>query len=457
MKRMKYFAFAAMLLCGTALFQACVAEVDNPVDSPDPAEQEAIVNRDVLTSHIESDARLLADNINSESFNATSQVLSQLLALIGNDKNFIPNMRTFFSTLSERKSLLNIYPVQKGSELAKMGYLVYIVVDTGGLGVQVIFDGKGGSRLNPTDHLEFIFPATVDGFGTTLFKVIVKNSEDCYQAVGDAQIPNVKRVGCITRLSKTITMTVTGFIDNQEKTLSQSVINLELPQNENSEYVSFDAGSFKLYGNQSAYLNDNSKTVLDYSLAMDGDQMALDYGYSNNGMNVINCNMQMVLPQKENFNSQMSQDAFNIADLKSLSVRFVNDMSIAGTFSGGAAFSDAFSTVIQNRQQTSSVDVLNKAVTSLNESCDLQITCDEMTKPEILKFCLVQKDGFTLIEPALKDLKSDDLIPLSTFLDTQTMEAFSQPFKDSFSPAGNASGSVLKLFSALMQMMPLGK
>ena len=453
MKRIKYLAFAAILLCGTALFQACSAEEDNPVD---PAEQEAIINRNVLISHFENDAKLLADNIDSESFNATSQVLAQLLALIENNKSFIPNIRTLFSAVSERKSLLNIYPVQKRSELAKMGYLLYIVADNSGFGAQLIFDGKGGCRLNSADHLEFIFPATADGFGSTLFKLIIKDGEDCYQAVADANIPNVKRVACVTRLPKSVTMTLNGFIANQELTLSKSVVNLELPQSEKSEYVSFDSGSFRLYGNQSAYLT-SDESSLDYSLAMKDDQMALDYGYTHNGMSVISSNMQMTKTQKEDFISQMSQNAFNIADLKSLSVRILNDLQITGFVTDSKAFADAFSTVIQNRQQTSSADVMDKTVASLNQSCTLQIACDHMTSPEMLKFCLVQKDDYNLIEPALKDLYSDALIPISEYVDEQTMEAFSKPFKKSFTPAGNASGSVLKLYSVLMQMMPLSK
>lgn len=55
------------------------------------------------------------------------------------------------------------------------------------------------------DHLEFIFPATVAGIGTTLFKLIVKNSNDCYETVSDVNIGNLKRVACVNRLPKSFT------------------------------------------------------------------------------------------------------------------------------------------------------------------------------------------------------------------------------------------------------------
>ena len=77
MKRIKYLVLAAALLCSSGLFTSCFFYTeDNPVN---PAEQAAIDNRNVLISHIENDARLLADNISSESFNATSHAFAQLL------------------------------------------------------------------------------------------------------------------------------------------------------------------------------------------------------------------------------------------------------------------------------------------------------------------------------------------------------------------------------------------
>ena len=60
-----------------------------------------------------------------------------------------------------------------------------------------------------------------------------------------------------------------------------------------------------------------------------------------------------------------------------------------------------------------------------------------------------------MIEPALKDLKSDEFIPISQIIDAQTMENFNKSFNMSFTPGGNATGSALSVYSALIQMMPL--
>jgi hypothetical protein len=454
MKQIKIFALAALLLGGLGLFSSC-SKTDKPFDPVDPEEKE---NRDALLTHIGNDSKTLADNFNAETFNATTQAYAQLLALIKRDAKFVPGMRTLFSAVSEKKSLLNIYPVSTGSELAKMGYLLYINVDNSGFGAQVVFDGKGGCRILGADHLEFIFPATITGIGTTLFKLNVKNSADCYQSVADVNIPNVKRVACVSRLPKSITMTLTGFIANQELTLSENTIRLELPQKENSDYVSFDAGSFKLIGSQSAYLNATDASALDYSLAVDGDQMTLDYGYANNGMNVINSQAVMTLPQKENFLSQMSKNTFDVANLKAFTVRVLDDLTLTGTIADGAdnaQFAQYFANNIKNRQQTASAETLASAVETLNASCLLQLFCEHMTKPETVKFCVVQNGDKYMIEPALKDLRSDAYLPISALLDQKTLAYINQPLQQSFTPAGNASSSALEFYAVFMQMMPL--
>ena len=83
------------------------------------------------------------------------------------------------------------------------------------------------------------------------------------------------------------------------------------------------------------------------------------------------------------------------------------------------------------------------------------IATEQMTKPDAVKFCVVQKDGNYMIEPALKKLTSDDFIPISQLVNSQTMENFNKSFHLSFTPGGNATGSALKIYSAFIQMMPL--
>lgn len=456
MKRIKYYALAAvLLLCGTGLTTSCVIE-DNPY-VPSAEEQEEKKNRDELISHIENDANTMAEVFNMESLNIASQAYEQLLALMQRDNGFLTNMKAILSAVSENKALLGISPVKAGSELAKMGYLLYITVDNSGFGVRVVFDGKGSCRLQSANDMEFIFPATIDGIGTTLFKLIIKDGGDYYQSVTDANIQNMKRLACINRFPQSFTMTLTGFIDNKELTLSENVISLELPQDDNSAFVNLDAQYFSLTGKQSNY---NYKTAgidsnLDFSLSMDKDDMAFNYGYTCGGTNVVSCEAQMQVTQQNGFISQMSESPFNIVDLKTVSMRIFDDLTFSGTITDGAAFAQGFATAIKNRPQVSLPDVLAETVASFNQSCLLQLSCEQMTKPEIVKFCVVQKDENYVIEPALEDWTGKVLIPISQLVDAQTMENFNKPFNLSFTPGGNTTSSALKIYSAFIQMMPL--
>lgn len=454
MKRIKYYALAAvLLLCGMGLTTSCIVE-DNPVE-PSVEEQEAMENRDELISHMENDAKTMADIFNIESLNVASQAYEQLLAQMEGTKGFMANMSSILATGSMRKALASISNVASGSELAKMGYLAYITVDNSGYGIQVVFDGKGNCRLSTAKNMEFIFPADIKGIGYTLFKLIIKDGGEYYQTVSDANIPNVKRVACINRFPKSLTMTLTGFINNKEQKLSETVIGLELPQNEESAYVSLDANTFNLTGKQHNYPVAGKESTLDFRLNNNKGNMALGYGYSCNGTNIVDCVALMRLKQQNGFISQISTEALNVADIKTVAIRILNDLTLSGTISDGDTFSQNFASAIKNRQQTSSPNVLAEMVESLNQSCQLQLSCMQMTKPEVMKFCVTEKDKQYMIEPALKDLKSDKFIPFSQIVDAQAMENFNKSFNLSFTPGAYATGATLQIYSAFMQMIPL--
>ena len=456
MKRMKYFAVAAVLLCLTGLCVSCSSDDDDtpiPAPIPEKTNQEEI-DRNTLVSHIESDVKLLADNLNAASLNATSQALTQLISLMESDKNIIANIKKLLSAISQKKALLSVSPVKVGSELAKMGYLAYITADNSDFGVRVVFDGKGDCRVVSNDRQEFIFPATVDGIGTTLFKLIIDSSDDSYQMVADANLPNMKRLAYVSRLPKTYTLTLNALIDSNELTLSESAINLELPLIENSEYVNLDACSFKISGIQDSYLNDD-KSFLDYRLIVEDKKMSLIYGFTHNGAGVITCDAEMELPQTKSFIGQMGKSMIDIATLKAITIRMLDDLTFTGTITDGAAFAQNFAKTLQNRQQDSSGGDLSAAVAALNSSCQLQLSCPQTTKPETVNFCAVQRDGKSTIEPGLKNLESNDYIPISQLLSRETMEYIDKPFKLSYTPSGNSTSAALRFYSVLMQMMPI--
>ena len=81
--------------------------------------------------------------------------------------------------------------------------------------------------------------------------------------------------------------------------------------------------------------------------------------------------------------------------------------------------------------------------------------CNMKQKSLLLALSLVKKDNLYTIEPGIKDIYSDDVIPISQLVDSQVMEQFNKPFNQSFTPSGNSAGSVLRFYSAFMRMLPL--
>lgn len=81
--------------------------------------------------------------------------------------------------------------------------------------------------------------------------------------------------------------------------------------------------------------------------------------------------------------------------------------------------------------------------------------CNMKQKSLLLALSLVKKDNLYTIEPGIKDIYSDDVIPISQLVDSQVMEQFNKPFNQSFTPSGNSAGSVLRFYSTFMRMLPL--
>jgi len=450
MKRIHNWILFTALFCSTSFFTSCGPEgKDNPVSD---TYLEALANREQLLTDISRDASTFDSQFNCESFNAASQAYAQLLSLIQRDKTFITTLKALFTAASEKQSLVNITPVEPFSELAKKGYLAYLTIDNGSLGLRVVLDGKGGCRLLSSDNLEFIFPANVEGIGSTLFKVVVKPGDDYYQSVSDAKIPNLKGLACVARLSKSLSLKLSAFIDNQEMVLSENVIRLELPETPNSDFVSFDAASFKIVGTQSAYLKGKDDNQLDYSLSMEGNKMLLTYDFTSNGTRLVSFDAQLAFPQKADFTSQMVNGAYSISDLQALTIRLVDDLTFQGTIDDGAAFARAYARSIQNRLRTSSAEALLADVESLNNSCRLQLSSAQMKSSEPVRFCLVQEDNAYTLEPGLKNLTTQEYLPISHYVDAQTLAAINKPFQQSFVPVGNSADSILKFYSVLIQM-----
>ena len=410
---------AATLLCGLFMLTSCEDERDNPVDNGVNINDDVIRNREEILSHVKSDAKVLADNMNPEMLNLTNEVYSQLMALMVKDRNYMKNMKQILALMASNSALKKIKLVTKDSELAKMGYLMYIPVDIQTFGVQVVFDQYGTSRLFPCEGLEFIFPATVDGLGTTLYKVAFRVGSDWRESVVPAQFKNdVKGIACVYRVPQTLTMTLSGLFDDKVLTLSTTT---------------FDIGETQITGQASTSLKGagyglpdvESTVVFQFSNIQDG-KVNIGCNYVNNGLKIMTLGVQMALPITGSLIEMLSK-----IDLSGASIDFdmqiLDDMKVYGAINDVTQFKQA----------------------------QFYLTCQHAQQPLTMRFMPEWADSENQFMPGIWSYERFELIPLSAYVGKDDMENVNKVLNVFFPLMGANTQSTIQLFSRIMQMIPL--
>lgn len=446
MKQFGKWLMAATLLCSLSALTSCDEDQrDNPANYD--SSEEVIRNREEVLSHVKSDAKVLAGNMNPEMFNLTNQVYSQLMALMVKDRNYMRNMKQVLAIMAANSALKKIRPVTYGSELAKMGYLMYIPVDIQTFGTQVVFDENGESRLFPCDGLEFIFPATVDGLGTTLYKVAFKAGDNWTEKIFPAQLNNVKGLACVYRVPKTLTMTLSGAFDNKVLTLSQTT---------------FDIGETQVSGQVSTSLKGvgyglpDVESSLNFQVGlMEDGKVSLGFGYQNNGRNIMTVAAQMALPKTGNFIELLSG-----LDMKGVStdldIQILGDLRLYGQISDAKQFSEAFTDVLKNHQDNQvSVRQFSDMIDRCNASANIYLTCQHAVQPLIIRLLSDWENNTNLFMPAVWSYESFDLIPFSALMGQGDVDNIYKAIYLMVPPVSAEILSIMQLYSRIMQMLPL--
>ncbi len=417
MKQLSKWLMAATLLCGLFMLTSCEDERDNPVDNG--VSDDVIRNREEILSHVKSDAKVLADNMNPEMLNLTNEVYSQLMALMVKDRNYMKNMKQILALMASNSALKHIKPVTKGCELAKMGYLMYIPVDIQTFGVQVVFDQYGASRLFPCEGLEFIFPATVEGLETTLYKVAFRAGSDWRESVAPAKFKNdVKGIACVYRVPKTFTMTLSGLFDDKVLTLSTTT---------------FDIGETQIAGQARTSLKGAGSGLPDvestvdflFSTIHDG-KVNIGCNYVNNGLKIMTLGARMALPISGSLFEMLSKIDQNGASID-FDMQILDDMKVYG------AIND---------------------VTQFNQA-QFYLTCQHAQQPLTMRFMPEWADSENQFMPGIWSYERFELIPLSAYVGKDDMENVNKVLNVFFPLMGANTQPTIQLFSRIMQMIPL--
>ena len=439
MKKTSIWLIVATLFCGLFTLTSCDEQLDNPTGDSDN-----IQDREEILSHIKSDAKVLADNMNPEMLNLTNEIYSQLMVLMAKDRNYMRNMKQILAMMAAKNALTKIMPVTKGSELAKMGYLMYIPVDIQTFGVQVVFDENGNSRLFPCEGMEFIFPATVKGLNTTLYKVAFKAGSKWKESIAPAQLKNLKGVACVYRVPETITITLSGLFDNKVLTLSNTT---------------FDIGETQVSGRASTSLKGTSyglpdvESTLDFKFntAQEG-KVQMDCSYVNNGLQVMTLGALLTLPETGNLIERLSTNDFNGSRID-FDMQILDDLKFYGSIRDVAQFSEAFMKITQNKD-ISSTD-FSSHVDKLNQYSEIYATCENVTSSLYLQVMAKWVDNKNQIMPGIWSYEDLKLIPFDTYVEQPDMDNINKALEVVIPPMGSNTLLGVQVFSRIMQMLPL--
>ncbi|MBO7069211.1 MAG: hypothetical protein J6W52_11160 [Bacteroidaceae bacterium] len=476
MKRIIYLALVATMFCCTLVFTACSSEdIDNS-----SVNQEIEKERNELLAHIQDDARIMADSLNFDMLNTTAQVNGQLLSSMAKGRNFLTNMKKLIGIMAVQNAMQHVKSVAAGSELAGKGYTAYLPLDISAFGVRVVFDERGNYNVTPAEGLEFIFPATLDGVGTTAFKMSLKNNGEWYESVSPTNFGNVKGLACISRIPKAMTMKLTGLLNENEVTLLTGILNIEMEKNAESQYVDFYNNAFAISGQLmstlkgSQYGLPDDDSTLSFNLSMnESGQADIAYNFEQNGMNVLNFGAQVTLPQKEHFIEQIAGDITSLSDFTVgnmililgnafsnsqavAEMTILDDLILTGTIRDGSQFFQALQDIVAKRNDKEvTTEEWKEFVQKFNDSYNLLIGCEHVTRQVPMQLFAIQSDGSLDNLPALKFADKTDYIALRTLLTTEAVDNINKIYETTATPVSNAAGVGLRLLSSVVLMMPM--
>ena len=443
MKRIINWVLFASLFLGLTMQMSCSSN-----DDDDPINEEARKERDELITHVENDVRILDENLDFQLFDMMTQIQSQLLTYIGKDPHFSTNLKKVCALLAVRNAIQNARPVESGSELAAMGYQAYIPVDIMSFGVRVIFDENGKYTMRPAEGLEFVFPATVEGYGQTLYKIALRNEGEWYESVSPAKMNGATGMACVNRIPRKMSLRMTGLFNDEEVTLCNGVISTMLEKTPESQYVTTDSSA--------------------------GTLLNILTSFTQKGMEMLNGVAVVTLPEQkafidniiDNINTSSStwQDADAYAHLGTIFkegradivLKFIDDLTLSGSIENSEQFFKALNNLSKNKEVGKvSSEEYDSYVKELNEASYFSLACPTNAKPLPQKLQAQQKDAQYILTPAVQFPDKQEYVPLNTLVTDETNQRFEKMYEKSTSFLTRTLDVEMQLVYRMMRLMPM--
>ena len=165
---MMHWVFAATLICGASVFTSCTEGSDNP--APENAK-----DRKEFIAHTRENLKELAENLNFRSWDTANKINQEFNTSVLNNPEFEKAIIPLFT----QKVRETIKPVEKGSELAEMGYKQYATIDLTEFNYRFTMKEDGsGFDVEEADDFEMIINAVqIEGKN----KLTLQASGDTYK------------------------------------------------------------------------------------------------------------------------------------------------------------------------------------------------------------------------------------------------------------------------------------
>lgn len=406
MKRFFNWVFSLTLIFSATLLSSCCSD-----DGPSTYEK----NRNDMHDHIKKDLTVLSETLNFDAMNMSAEVTKQFIQLTGKSRHLMDDL----------KAAMILATVQN------------VTQNTHIHGMRVILDEKGNYDISPAEGLVFIFPATIEGRGTNLYKMTLKNSKNWNEASG------------------AFTMTMSALYNDKEVVLNKAELNIT----KENEYAMGIAGLMLGAFDMNAYIeyfptagdDENAASKIELVLRRDENgTVGLGIGYNQKELNVLNLNITCPVAQDLPLTSVKSV----MEDCEEIGIKadLLDDIHVNGTINNGSEF---YSIWEKMRIGSLSAEQYNEYVKQINELLNMQLTCGSDGGAITLQLMGNQDAEGNHLMPTFDFDGSRNFTPLKNFIDETTMEKLRSTYRDSATPVVNTASAYSDMISILMQVLPI--
>ncbi len=407
MKRIINWVLSLTLIFSATLLSSCSSD-----DGPSTYEK----NRNDMHDHIKKDLTVLSETLNFDAMNMSAEVTKQFIQLTGKSRHLMDDL----------KAAMILATVQN------------VTQNTHIHGMRVILDEKGNYDISPAEGLVFIFPATIEGRGTDLYKMTLKNSKNWNEASG------------------AFTMTMSALYNDKEVVLNKAELNITKENEYAMGIAGLMLGAFKMNSKLQYFpiAGESEDVASSINIGMKRDEngsLSLGITYSQKEQTIMNTGF--IFPLAQDFPLTDIDTTIENSEFITAYATILNDIHIGGTINRGKEFLPVWKELLANASLPA--DQYNELVKKLDEQLEMYIVCGRRGNMVEMKLTGDQDAEGNHLMPTFDFDNSSHFTALKDILDATTMETLKNTYKYTALPVTNAATTYSDMISILMRVLPV--